>query len=130
MIACIYMSGGLFFSIKYAIRVGYLCELGSQNDRVQKILSEYKNEEQILRVAASKDTLTGLWLQVQGKNKLQQMTWKGFSFSLCVVDLDGLEIRQRHAGACQRRCLFGSSGGNFEKELPPRTGRSMPVWWR
>lgn len=91
MIACIYMSGGLFFSIKYAIRVGYLCELGSQNDRMQKILSEYKNEEQILRVAASKDTLTGLWLQAQGKNKLQQMTWKGLSFSLCVVDLDGLK---------------------------------------
>lgn len=91
MLSCTYMSFGLLWSMKYAVRFSYLYYLDDQNIILRQVLYDSQNEEEHLREANYYDTLTNTLNRRSGDKELNHIINSNIDFHLCVIDLDGLK---------------------------------------
>lgn len=91
LVSCVYIMLGLYWSLCYAARLSYLDHLRQQNSTLQKTLAFRQEQELELTAASNRDALTGLPNRRVGQETILCWLDQQPSFSLCVIDLDGLK---------------------------------------
>lgn len=101
LIACIYISAGYFFALRYALRVSTLYYMSDRNAVMQKDLNQRAMEEEALLETIEVDELTGVLTRQAGEQQLRELQVHRTSACLCMVDLDGLKFVNDNLGHSQ-----------------------------
>lgn len=91
LFSCIFVALGCYGSLQYSVRLSYLNVLEYKNDTLAQMIIHRRSQQRKLEAVSHHDPLTGLLNRRAAHRAVNAWIQDHLSFTLCLVDLDGLK---------------------------------------